>query len=167
MKVGFIGLGTMGLPMAANLTRGGHDVIGHDADASVRPRAEAAGLRWAETIGEATRAADVVITMLPNGAVVQKVALGPGGVAETMRSDALFVDMSTIAPDETDRLTEGFSARNLAKVDAPVARSSKEAVEGKLLVMAGGRDADITRARPLFELMADTIMPCGPAAGRG
>jgi 4-hydroxybutyrate dehydrogenase / sulfolactaldehyde 3-reductase len=160
-SIAFIGLGVMGLPMAANLVRGGHRLLGHD----VAPVAEAARrhcIALSGSVADAVADADVVITMLPNGSVVDEVTGGAGGVAAQMRPKSLYVDMSTIAPAETDAIAARFAERGIAMVDAPVARSSKEAWEGTLLIMAGGAETDLELLRPVFGLLADTVMPCGP-----
>lgn len=157
--VAFIGLGVMGLPMAANLARGGFTVLGHDLAHEARVAAQSRQVGWADDLPAAAENADVVITMLPNGAAVHDVS---NVLADRMRPEALYIDMSTIAPSETDALANRFAARSIAMVDAPVARSSKEAEEGKLLIMAGGRDEDVERARPLFSLLSDAVKHCGP-----
>jgi 4-hydroxybutyrate dehydrogenase / sulfolactaldehyde 3-reductase len=162
LRVAFIGLGVMGLPMAANLAKGGHLVSGYDTSAAAREAASRYGVASATEIADATVDADVVITMLPNGTVVRDVVKGESGIAVSMRADALYIDMSTIAPAETDDIAAIFSARGIAMIDAPVARSSKEAWEGQLLVMAGGEAAEVARAKPLLDLMADSVMHCGP-----
>lgn len=162
MKIAFIGLGTMGLPMAARLARAGHAVVGNDRDAAVQQGAAARGIGWEQTIAAAVADAEVVITMLPNGAVVHEAALGAGGIIERMRPQACYVDMSTIAPDETDALTAAFAGRGIAKLDAPVARSSKEAEDGTLLIMVGAEPAALEQVRPLLDAMGDTVLHCGP-----
>jgi len=162
VTVAFIGLGTMGMPMAANLARSGYRVLGLDANAALQSVAVARGLVWSADQAAAVAAADVIITMLPSGAIVRSTACGPVGVAATMKPSALYVDMSTIAPSDTDALARHFHSHALRMIDAPVARSSKEAEEGKLLIMAGGAPDDIERVRPLFALLADTVIHCGP-----
>jgi 4-hydroxybutyrate dehydrogenase / sulfolactaldehyde 3-reductase len=160
--VAFLGLGTMGLPMAGNLVRGGHAVTGFDAAAAARKAADARDVPTTDDMAKAVREADVVITMLPNGRIVDEVTGGENGVAALMRPTALFIDMSTIAPAETDAIARRFAERGIAMIDAPVARSSREAEEGKLLIMAGGTTADLERAQPLFSLLADAVKHCGP-----
>lgn len=159
LSVAFIGLGTMGLPMAANLARGGHRVVGSDANPAVRGTAAARGIAWCDDLPGFVPSAEIVITMLPNGRIVREVA---DTLASLMNPSALFIDMSTIAPEETDAVAKLLGDHSLAMVDAPVARSSKEAEEGRLLIMAGGSERDLARAQPLFSLLADTIMHCGP-----
>lgn len=160
--VAFIGLGTMGLPMAANLARAGYRVLGLDANPAVRAAAQARGLEWASDQAAAVAQADCIVTMLPSGAIVKQAVCGTGGIAEHMRPSALYVDMSTIAPADTDEIARHLGACSRSMVDAPVARSSKEAEEGRLLIMAGGAPQDVARMQPLFALLADTVIHCGP-----
>lgn len=160
--VAFVGLGTMGMPMAANLARAGYRVTGLDANPALREAAVSRGLTWSADSASSVASADVVITMLPNGAIVKQAACGPGGIVEHMRASALYIDMSTIAPADTDDIAREFKRNSLSMVDAPVARSSKEAEEGKLLIMAGGDPEAIERAQALFGCLADTVIHCGP-----
>ena len=159
LSVAFIGLGTMGLPMAANLARGGHRVAGSDANRAVREAAMARGVEWCDDLNASVPSADIIITMLPDGRTARDVA---DTVAPMMNPAALFIDMSTIAPEDTDAIAKRLAECSHAMLDAPVARSSKEAEEGRLLIMAGGSAQDLARAQPLFSLLADTIMHCGP-----
>jgi 4-hydroxybutyrate dehydrogenase/sulfolactaldehyde 3-reductase len=160
--VAFIGLGTMGMPMAANLARAGYPVLGVDANPALQSAAEGRGIVWSGDLAAAVATADFVITMLPSGAIVRSTACGPDGIAAHLRPSALYIDMSTIAPADTDAVAQHFHSRSLQMVDAPVARSSKEAEEGKLLIMAGGSADDIERVQPLFGLLADSVIHCGP-----
>lgn len=163
MRIGFIGLGTMGAPMARNLLRGGFQLAVHDIDRAAVVRLEADGAAPAASPAEAARGADAVITMLPNGEHVEQALFGAAGAAEGAASGTLMIDMSTISPLVTDRIAQRLADRRLAFVDAPVGRSSQHAVEGKLLIMAGGSAADVDRARPILEKLGDTIVHCGPA----
>jgi len=162
-RVAFIGLGAMGLPMAFNILRGGHEVVGFDADLGRLAGLAGDGGEGAPSAAEAAEGADLVITMLPDGEVVGEVMLGAGGVAEAMPAAALYVDMSTILPDESDAVRAALAERGIVMVDAPVGRTATEAVTGTLLIMAGGGEAEVERARPVLALMGDTIVHCGPA----
>jgi 4-hydroxybutyrate dehydrogenase/sulfolactaldehyde 3-reductase len=162
-SIGFVGLGTMGAPMARNLLRAGfalrvYDVLEPAVEALVRDGAVAAS-----SAAEAADGADAVVTMLPNGEHVERALLGTAGVLERLAPGALVVEMSTIAPAVTDRLAATLAARGIAMVDAPVGRSSQHAVEGKLLIMAGGSEADVERAMPILERLGDSIVRCGPS----
>lgn len=162
-RVGFIGLGAMGLPMALNLLRGGHEVVGFDADLGRLAALADEGGEGAPSASEAVAGAGFVITMLPDGKVVEAVMLGEGGVGAAMPADALHIDMSTILPDESDKVRAALAAGGRTMIDAPVGRTASEAVTGKLLIMTGGTGAELARAHPLFELMGDTVVHCGPA----
>ncbi|MGE0751595.1 MAG: sulfolactaldehyde 3-reductase [Variibacter sp.] len=161
--IAFIGLGTMGRPMALNLLKGGFRLVVFDIVPEAMSALVDAGAVGAGSPAEAARAADCVITMLPNGSHVEEAVFGPSGVAETIRNDALYIDMSTIAPSVTDRIARRFGERGIAMVDAPVGRSVQHAVDGKLLIMVGGAADAVERARPALERMGDTIVHCGPA----
>ncbi len=166
-RVGFIGLGIMGSRMAANLRRAGHDLVVHNR---TRERAErfAAehGATVADTPAAVGAASDVVITMVGDGAQVEAILLGPDGVASQAAPGTLCIDMSTIAPADTRRIGAALDERSLAFVDAPVSGSSPKAEDGTLTIMAGGRDADIERARPLLEVMGALVVHVG-ALGHG
>lgn len=161
-RIGFVGVGTMGAPMARNLLNGGFEARAFDVDPAALERIAGDGATAAGSPAEAARGADVVITMLPNGEHVEAALLGESGIADAMRSDALYVDMSTIAPAVTDRLARLMAGRGIEMVDAPVGRQVQHAIEGKLLIMAGGSEAAVARAMPIFERLGDTIVHCGP-----
>jgi 4-hydroxybutyrate dehydrogenase / sulfolactaldehyde 3-reductase len=161
LRIGFIGLGTMGGPMARNLLRAGFGLRVFDVEPTAVEALVSAGGSPAGSAADAARGAEAVITMLPNGEHVEAAVFGKAGAAETMERGSLFIDMSTIAPAVTDRIAKKMAERGVAMLDAPVGRSSQHAVEGKLLIMAGGAAADLDRARPLFEKLGDTIVHCG------
>ena len=162
-KVGFVGLGVMGAPMARNLVMGGHEVWGYD----LSPEAmRASGNRPARSAAEAAQGADAVITMLPKGAHVKDALFGPEGALSTLPEGALVIDMSTVLPLETDEIAARVRESGRRFVDAPVGRTSRHAEEGKLLIMVGAEVADLEEARVLLSLMGDTIIHCGkPGAG--
>ena len=160
--IGFIGVGTMGAPMARNIASGGHAVRAFDVSAAALASVAADGITAATSPTEAAGGADYVITMLPNSSHVEEAAFGPEGFAEAMDRAALYVDMSTIAPTATDSLAARMAERGIAMVDAPVGRQQQHAVEGKLMIMVGGSETDVARVRPILDLMGDTIVHCGP-----
>jgi len=160
--VAFIGLGTMGRPMALNVLKGGFALRVYDIVAAAVEALVQAGAAAASSPAEAARGADCVITMLPNGPQVEDAVFGRNGVAEAIGREALFIDMSTIAPTVTDTVGRRLAEKGIAMLDAPVGRLPQHAVEGKLLIMVGGNAADLERARPVFERMGDTIVHCGP-----
>ena len=160
--VAFVGLGTMGRPMAQNVMKGGFALRAFDIVANAVDALAAAGATPAASPADAARGADTVITMLPNSSHVEEAVFGQGGIAEGIAPGALYIDMSTIAPSMTDAVASRLAERGVRMVDAPVGRQQQHAVEGKLLIMAGGQPADVERARPILERMGDTIIHCGP-----
>ena len=158
MKIGFIGLGNMGAPMAANLVKAGHEVTGFDtAGVAVE------GARQAASATAAARDADVVITMLPNGAILRAVA---AEIIPAMRKGAAFVDCSTVDVDSARAVAADAEAAGLLAVDAPVSGGTGGAQAGTLTFMAGGSDAAFAKAQPLFEIMGQKAVHCG-GAGAG
>ena len=161
-RVGFIGLGIMGARMAANLARAGYALTVHNR---TRSRAEAFaqehGATLAETPAEAGASSDIVITMVVDGAQVEAVLLGEDGVAQRAAEGTLCVDMSTIAPTQTRAIGAALAPRGIGFVDAPVTGSSPRAEDGTLTIMAGGAEADVQRAWPLFEAMGELIVHVG------
>jgi 4-hydroxybutyrate dehydrogenase/sulfolactaldehyde 3-reductase len=162
VNVGFVGLGVMGRPMAANLCRRGFEVYVHDCVASAVAALSGLGARPCPTPRAVAESSEAVITMLPNGPDVEAVVLGPEGVAAGMKPGGLVVDMSPVDPEVTRRAGRALEARGLRMLDAPVGRSSAHAAQGKLLIMVGGAAEDLERMRPAFEAMGDTVIHCGP-----
>jgi 4-hydroxybutyrate dehydrogenase/sulfolactaldehyde 3-reductase len=160
--IAFIGLGTMGRPMALNIQKRGFALRAFDIVPAAVEALAAAGATPASSPADAARGADVVITMVPNSSHVEEAVFGPGGVAEGIGQGALYIDMSTIAPATTDAVARRLRERGTGMVDAPVGRQQQHAVEGKLLIMVGGADDDVARARPVLDCMGDTIIHCGP-----
>ncbi|SDD77885.1 3-hydroxyisobutyrate dehydrogenase [Ruegeria marina] len=158
MKIGFIGLGNMGAPMAANLVKAGHDVTGFDMAAVTVEGATMAG-----SAAEAVRGADVVITMLPNGQILRAVA---AEVIPAMTLGAAFVDCSTVDVESAKAVAEQAEEAGLLAVDAPVSGGIGGAAAGTLTFMAGGSDAAFDKAKPLFDIMGQKAVHCG-AAGAG
>ena len=161
--VGFIGLGTMGAPMAANLVAAGHEVTGYNRSPAKVEALVARGGRGAESIADAVAAAEIVITMLPDGPDVLDVVTGPEGVLAHAPEGLLLVDMSTIAPATSREVAAAAAERGIAALDAPVSGGEAGAVEGKLSIMVGGDTADLERARPVLSALGTTIVHVGPA----
>jgi 2-hydroxy-3-oxopropionate reductase len=162
-KIGFIGLGVMGAPMAENLVRAGFEVSGHTRHPSGTDRLVAAGGRRAGSVAEATAGADVVITMLPDSPDVEAVVLGPDGVLAHSAPGRLLIDMSTISPQTARAIAEAASRRDVDALDAPVSGGEQGAVEAVLSIMAGGTAAAFAAARPVFEALGTTVVHVGPA----
>jgi 4-hydroxybutyrate dehydrogenase/sulfolactaldehyde 3-reductase len=159
--VGFIGLGTMGRPMARNIQKHGHPMVVFDVvEAALAPLVEA-GARAAGSPQQVAAASDVLITMLPDAPDVEQAALGPEGIIEGLRPHAVYVDMSTIDPTTTRRIGKAFAERGLRTMDCPVGRTQDHAVAGTLILMAGGDAAVIEQARPVLMCMGETLFHCG------
>ena len=161
-SVAFVGLGAMGLPMASRLVEAGFELRGSDLSSEARSALETRGGRGFTTPAEAARGADILVTMLPNGAVVREVLIGSGEAAAALAPGSLIVDMSSSAPLGTRALAAELSGLGLHLVDAPVSGGVRRALDGTLAIMAGGEAADIDRARPLFEAMGKAVFPTGP-----
>ncbi len=159
--IGFVGVGTMGGPMARNLVKGDFQVRVFDIDAARTNALVEAGAQGAGSPKDAATGAEMVITMLPNGPHVQQAVFGRDGIAEGIGRDALYIDMSTIAPAVTDQVGKELRERGISAIDAPVGMGPPQAAEGKLLIMVGGSEADLARAMPALEKMGETIIHCG------
>jgi len=160
--VGFIGLGIMGGPMAANLVKAGFDVIGYNRSPEPVLRLVEHGGRGAGSLAEAVRDADVVVTMVPDSPDVEAVALGEDGIYVQAKPGTLHVDMSSIRPDVARRLGEAGKERGLRVLDAPVSGGEQGAIDATLSIMVGGDRSDFADARPLLEAVGKTIVHVGP-----
>ncbi|HMJ35327.1 MAG TPA: NAD(P)-dependent oxidoreductase [Baekduia sp.] len=166
-SVGFLGLGIMGSRMAANLQRAGFAVTAWThTPGKAEAWAQEHGATAVATPAEAAAGADVVISMVVDGAQVEQILLGEDGAATAAGEGALFVDMSTIAPADARRIGAELAQRSIRFVDAPVTGSSPAAQAGTLTIMAGGGEADVGRAMPLLKVMGRTIVHVG-ALGHG
>jgi 4-hydroxybutyrate dehydrogenase/sulfolactaldehyde 3-reductase len=161
MKIGFIGLGNMGRPMASNLARKGFNVRVHDVDRDRVRALEALGAESAVDARGVAAAADVIFTMLPDSASVKDVVGGRGGLIEHGRAGQTIVDMSTIDPLVTDKLAAEAAASGMAFADAPVGRLASHAERGESLFMVGAADDVFARIQPMLEAMGTTIHHCG------
>ena len=158
MKIGFVGLGNMGTPMAVNLTNAGHEVVGFDPVAAIP-----AGVTKAQTAQEAASGADVVITMLPNGAIAHSVA---SDILPVMTKGAVLLDCSTIDVASARAMDQLAQDHGIGFLDAPVSGGVGGASAGTLTFMVGGSDSAFTTAGPLFDIMGQKSVHCG-AAGNG
>ena len=154
-KIGFVGLGQMGGAMSRNLAKAGHALRVYDIDAGAVAAIAADGAEAAASPAEAARDAEFVITMLQIGSIVEAVVFGENGVAQGISKTALFIDMSTILPEETQRIGARLREQGVAMIDAPVGRTSAHAAAGTSTFMVGGAAADIERVRPLLEVWAN------------
>ena len=159
-KVGFIGLGIMGRPMAENLIEAGYDLVAYNR---TREKAEELeGATVAQSPKEVAENSDIVITMLPDSPQVEEVLAGGDGVFEGIGEGGLIVDMSTISPVVTEELAEEAKERDASMLDAPVSGGDVGAIEGTLAIMGGGSEEDFERALPLFEVMGAAVTHVGP-----
>ena len=166
MRIGFIGLGNMGGPMAANLAKAGHDVAAFDMSSSAVEKAVAAGVQARGSAAEAARGAEAVVTMLPAGQHVRQVYLGETGLLKSAREGTLMIDSSTI---DVTTARDVHAAAKLAGVDfldAPVSGGVGGAAAGTLTFMVGGDEASFGRAKPILEKMGKNIFHAG-GAGNG
>jgi 2-hydroxy-3-oxopropionate reductase len=161
-KIGFIGLGIMGAPMARNLLKAGYDVTAFNRDSSKVDSFVADGGKGASSIAEAAASADVVITMVPASPQVEEVVLGEGGVLEHIRTGGLVIDMSSITPQTSVDVATAARAKGVQVLDAPVSGGEAGAVEGVLSIMVGGDAETFEEARPVFEALGRTVVLCGP-----
>jgi 3-hydroxyisobutyrate dehydrogenase len=160
-RIGFIGLGNMGLPMAQNLLKAGHTVHGFDVSKRQVEALVAAGGTAASDAKAAASGAEVIITMLPAGQHVRDVYLGSGGVLPEAKTDALLIDSSTIDVETARAVAAAAERKGLAMLDAPVSGGVGGAQTGTLTFMVGGSDAAFARAKPILEKMGKTIVHAG------
>lgn len=161
--VGFVGLGIMGGPMAANLVRAGYDVTGFNRSPAKVERLVDAGGRAAGSVAEAVRGAEIVVTMLPDSPDVEAVLLGEEGVFAHAEPGTLVIDCSSIRPDTTRALDEAARTRGLRLLDAPVSGGEPKAIDGTLSIMVGGAAEDVEAGRALLEVLGSTVVHVGPA----
>jgi 4-hydroxybutyrate dehydrogenase/sulfolactaldehyde 3-reductase len=159
--IGFIGLGRMGRPMASNLCRKGFRLVVHDINRDAVAELALLQASPAETVAEVAAKSGIIVTMLPDSAVVNAVVAGPDGILANAQPGSLILDMSTIDPNTTDRLAKEAAAKGFQFVDAPVGRLASHADRGESLFMVGASEADFQRVKPLLEAMGNTIYHCG------
>ncbi len=166
MKVGFIGTGTMGQPMLANLVKKGFQVVAYDVVPAALDAAAKLGAARAGSIRETAAECDLVITMLPSSANVEAAYLGAGGIIEGAEPGRLCVDMSTIDPGTSQRVAERLKEREFRFLDAPVSGGVGGAAAGTLAIMVGGAAEDLEEARPALAAMGTNVIHVG-AVGAG
>jgi 3-hydroxyisobutyrate dehydrogenase len=165
-RIGFIGLGNMGLPMAQNLIKAGHQVEGVDVNPASLEKFKSAGGTSVEFVKVAASRADVVITMLPSGKEVRAVYLGAGGIIENANAGTLLIDCSTIDVDTARAVASVAEKKGLLMLDAPVSGGIGGATAGTLTFMVGGSAQAFTRAESILQKMGRTIVHAG-GAGTG
>ena len=166
-RIGFVGLGNMGLPMAQNLVKAGHAVEGIDINRSASAKLTESGGTSGESAATAASQSEIVITMLPSGQEVRASYLGADGIIERAAPGALLIDSSTIDVETAREVAAAAEAKGLLMVDAPVSGGVGGAQAGTLTFMVGGTEATFERAKPILEVMGKTIVHAGgPGTGQ-
>lgn len=166
-RIGFIGLGIMGKPMAANLRRAGHALVVHSRSRGPVEELLAGGASEADSPRAVAQRSDVVITMLPDSPDVRQVMLGAGGVIEGVRAGHLVIDMSTISPTVAREVAQALAGRGAACLDAPVSGGQRGAIDAALSIMVGGPRGAFERALPVFQALGKNIVHIGEEPGAG
>lgn len=161
MKLGLIGLGIMGKPMARNLLKAGYELYVYDLNAQAVEEMAAAGARPAAGAGEVAEKCDIVMTMLPNSPQVKDVVLSPGGVLEHIRPGAVLIDMSSINPIASREIAAELEKKGVDMLDAPVSGGEPKAVDGTLSFMVGGKREVFERCRDILAAMGSSVVLCG------
>jgi 2-hydroxy-3-oxopropionate reductase len=161
MKIGLIGLGIMGKPMAKNILKAGHPLMVYDINRAAMDEVAAAGAQPAKDNREIGASCDVILTMLPNSPQVKEVMLGEGGVIETIQEGAVFIDMSSINPLASKEIAEALEKKGVKMLDAPVSGGEPKAIDGTLSFMVGGEAEVFEACKPLLETMGSSVVRCG------
>jgi len=161
MKIGFIGLGIMGKPMAKNLLKAGYELTVFDLNKAAVEEVVAAGAKAAESACEAAKGAEVVLTMLPNSPHVKAVMLGENGVASVMEKGATFIDMSSINPIASREIEAELQKYGVEMLDAPVSGGEPKAIDGTLAFMVGGKQEIFDQCKDILSKMGSSVVLCG------
>ena len=160
MKIGLIGLGIMGKPMAKNLLKAGYELVVNDRNQASIDEVVAAGATYA-TQAEIGESCDVVLTMLPNSPQVKEVMLGDDGVAAHMKAGSTFIDMSSINPVASKEIAAVLEAKGIDMLDAPVSGGEPKAIDGTLSFMVGGKQEVFDKFKDLLGAMGASVVRCG------
>ena len=161
MKIGFIGLGIMGKPMAKNLLKAGHEVVCYDI---IRAHVDAMASAGAKSAGSAKAVAEqcsIIVTMLPNSPHVKEAVLGPGGVLEGAEAGTILIDMSSIAPLASQEVAKACEQKGVKMIDAPVSGGEPKAIDGTLSIMVGGDEAVFNSVKDILLKMGASAVHCG------
>ena len=161
-KIGFIGLGIMGMPMVRNLIKAGFDVTVYNRTASKAERLAEAGARKVNSAGELAEGNSVIITMVSDTPDVESIILGENGIIESVKPDSVVIDMSTISPQATRNIAARLAEKDVHMLDAPVSGGEQGAIDGTLSIMVGGDARILQRCRPVLEAMGKAITHVGP-----
>jgi len=162
-KVGFIGLGIMGMPMSNNLKKAGFDLLVGVRNDAKRKEAEESGIAVAENFAQVARECDIIVTMLPNSPHVKELLLGENGIAKEAKPGTLFIDMTSGAPGDSRDIYAELKKMDIHFIDAPVSGGEPMAVAGTLAIMVGGDMEDFERAKPVLAAMGSSATWVGPA----
>jgi 3-hydroxyisobutyrate dehydrogenase-like beta-hydroxyacid dehydrogenase len=162
MKIGFIGLGTMGASMAANLQKAGHELVVHDIRRAAAERHLAAGAVWADTPKALAEQSEVIFTSLPGPPEVEAVALGPNGLLAGMRDGTAYFDLSTNSPTLVRELNRRFGEKHVYMLDAPVSGGPRGAASGRLALWVGGDEQIFNRHKKVLDAIGDQARYIGP-----
>lgn len=161
MRIGFIGLGIMGKPMAKNLLKAGHSLVVYDVMSAPVQELVAAGAEAGSSPKDVASKVEVVITMLPNSPHVEAAILGPDGVIEGIKRGTVVIDMSSIAPLVSQRVAAELAKRGIEMLDAPVSGGEPKAIEGTLAIMVGGDEQVFKKVKDLLLKMGSSAVLCG------
>ena len=161
MKIGFIGLGIMGKPMAKNLLKAGYSLVVYDVMAAPVTELVAAGATAGTSPKDVAAQCDLIITMLPNSPHVKTAVTGPNGVIEGAKPGSIVVDMSSIAPAASRELADELAKKGIEMLDAPVSGGEPKAIDGSLSVMVGGKEAIFAKVKDVLLKMAASAVLCG------
>lgn len=162
MKVGFIGLGIMGKPMAINLLKNAHELKVYNRSKAAMEELVSLGAAAAKSPGDASVGVDALITMLPDSPDVRSIMIGEDGVFDYAAEGLLYIDMSSILPEVSMEIGEKLSTKGIHMLDAPVSGGDLGAISGTLAIMVGGTEEAFNRAKPLFEAMGSSHVLVGP-----
>lgn len=162
MNVGFIGVGTIGAPMARNILKAGYALTVLDTNPAATEAFARAGARVGASPAAVAAESDLTITMLPDSPDVEAVATGPDGIVAGIRPGTIYMDMSTIDPGTTRRVGAAIAAKGARMLDAPVARAVEDAERGTLAIMVGGEPGDVAAVRPVLDKLGNFIVHAGP-----
>jgi 2-hydroxy-3-oxopropionate reductase len=161
MKIGFVGLGIMGKPMAKNLLKAGYQLVVYDIVPAAVQEVAAAGAEAASSAKEAAQKTDIVITMLPNSPHVKAAVLGPNGVLEGAKPGMIIVDMSSIAPLAAKEVAAQAADKGVEMLDAPVSGGEPKAIDGTLSIMVGGKKEIFEKCQTILSKMGASVVHCG------
>ncbi|MDT4762254.1 2-hydroxy-3-oxopropionate reductase [Sphaerochaeta sp. PS] len=161
MKIGFIGLGIMGKPMAKNLLKAGYELSVYDLNQSAVDEVVASGAKALASAKDVAAASDVIITMLPNSPHVKQAVLGEGGVAEGARPGSILVDMSSISPIVSREVSAELAKKQVVMLDAPVSGGEPKAIDGTLAIMVGGPEEAFAKVEAMLKVMGGSVTLVG------